>query len=464
MIEGLKYALPKPDAGWRLLLFMLIIMFALFSSIITLCFPAFAKIIIVIIILLGILVIIRLSFLQLLLLITVIPSILPSFYVKISNIAFTLILITAVFWIIFSSDRYKYRWYRNSKLEIISSLYLFFAISMLLSSLYNSTSVVLCVFEIIRYIFYGGLILVSYYLMKDIKDIKKVLWTGLVVAVVIAFYSYKTAIDMGVGNAIMRYGIGIMRQSVSVFVNSNSIATLITFPMPLLISYIMYSNDKTRIKYCWIAFLFLAIPWFSLNSRANYLYLFTVYCILAIFHPKRNMHILVILSVILVITGIIVFNLFPILSMLLRLESGVTYRDSLWKAAIKMIQESPLLGKGPGYFEQYKFYYMDPEAGRAIVGNWQGVATHSFLIQRGVEMGLPAIIVQVFIWLYPIISFVKNAKYVESSNYKYLYLAGGAMWIGLICRSIMDTGGSVVGLLLLPLIFRIPELVHNKDD
>lgn len=463
MVEKLKSVLLRPDLNWGLFFTILLIMFGLTSGIAALFFPDFAKALIAILILCGLIVIIRLNFLQLLLLITIVPSILPSLYVNISNIIFSLILIVALFWINFISDNVKHRWHRNRQLELISLLYVFYAVNILLSSLYNSISMGTAVFEMSRYILYGGLILISYNLMNDISDIKKVMWIGLAVAVVISFYSYWTVFNMGIGNAIMMYGLGAMRQSVSAFVNSNSLATIITFPLPVLIAYIMYSYDRTKIKYSWIILIFLAIPWVSLNSRANYLYLFSVYCILIIYHPKRKNHFLLILTIVLFVTGLIVFDLIPILSMLLRIEGGVTYRDTLWKAAIRMIQESPLLGKGPGFFEQYKFYYMDPEVGRAVVGNWQGIETHSFLLQRGVEMGLLAIIVQVFIWFYPIISFVRNAKKMASSKYNYLFLSGGAMWIGLICRSLMDTGGSIIGLLLLPLIYRIPELIQNEE-
>jgi O-antigen ligase len=432
------------------------------SCIATLWNPYLAALLIQITLFIAFLIVIRIHILQFLLLITIIPGVFPADFVRIANFAFSATVIVSLFWIASHIGLGYSHWKRNRSVELLVAINFLFALNMFFSSMYNSTNWLLTIIETTRFILYSGLIAVSYYFMNNFRVIQKVMWTGLAIAIPVAAFSFKTAMDMGMGQSIMKYGVALMRQTVAGFVNPNALATLIAFPMPILLAYLMFRDGKNRKMLCLIILTFLAMAWLSLNSRANYVYLFTAFLTLTMFHKSRKKYLVTLMILIALCIILIATDAFPLLTMLLRLEGGVTYRDSLWKAAMRMVVESPLLGKGPGFFDQFKFHYMDPEAGRSIVGIWRGVAPHSVLVMRAVDMGIIAVIIQIFFWVLPIVSLVKNAKGLKNSEYYYLYLASGAMWAGLVFRSLTDTGGSVIGMLLLPVIYRIPQLTKNQ--
>jgi O-antigen ligase len=462
MIDRNYLAAVMPPGAGNMPFVLAISVAGLLSCIAALWMPSMAVKLIQIIVICAFMMLIRIHILQFLLILTLVPGLFPADFVGFANIAFSSALILTLFWIAALIGLGHDRWERNKSVELFMAINFLFAFNMFFSSLYNSTELTIAIIEASRFILYAGLIVTSYYLMNNFRIIEKLMWTGLAIAIAVAAFSYKTALDMGLGGSILKYGAALMRQTVSSAVNPNTLATVITFPMPVLLAYLMFSNKKSKKTLLLGVFMFLAIAWISLNSRANYVYLFTAFLALVVFHNNRKKYLLILIAIAAILIFLILIDAVPLLTMLLRLEGGVTYRDSLWKAALRMVAESPLLGKGPTFFNQFKFQYMDPDAGRAIVGIWQGVAPHSVPVLRAVEMGIFAVIIQIIFWILPVFSLAKNAKKINQSEFYYLYLAAGAMWIGLIFRSLMDTGGSVIGMLLLPVIYRIPELTKNQ--
>jgi O-antigen ligase len=200
-----------------------------------------------------------------------------------------------------------------------------------------------------------------------------------------------------------------------------------------------------------------------LNSRGSYLFTFAAFLALAMFHNRRNRFLLTIAGLFIAAYVVFATNVFPIFKILLRLENALTYREDLWDAAFRMIAESPVFGKGPDYFARFKYLYMDPGFGRFMIGAMSGLTPHNVLLYRAVDLGIPAVLVQLFLWIFPIMIFIKNSKFVKHSKYYYLYLACGAIWIGIIVRSMFDTGNNVVGMFALIIFLRMPKMIRDLE-
>ena len=139
------------------------------------------------------------------------------------------------------------------------------------------------------------------------------------------------------------------------------------------------------------------------------------------------------------------------------------YRGDLWSAAVRMINESPVLGKGFGFFDRFRFQYVDPGVGRIVIGSTGAISPHNMLLQKAVDLGIGASVALLFTWLLPIFYIVKNVKLLRQSQHFYLFAAFGAILVGSEVRDMFETGGTVLKIVLTAMIFKMPDLMKSDQ-
>jgi O-antigen ligase len=425
--------------------------------------PALAMNLVIVIFAISCILLFRIHVLQLVLISTMLPMILPFISQDMASIVISVLVTLSLSWIIgriaLGYGRLEHGWI----IDIIIAFNIFFAINALVSTSYNSIFTIFAISEALKFIFYAGLLLIIYHYMNNISITQRLILTVIFASLLIATYCYYLASSViGIKGFLMLGGMGMHGLSIGLS-NANTISMVIANSIPILLAYIMFGHNKRKKLLCFLIFLYLLIIILPLNSRGTYLFIFTASFALIIFHNRRRRYLIIIAG--LFVAGYIVMatNIFPILKLLLRLENALTYREDLWKAAFRMIAESPVLGKGPDYFMRYKFIYMDPSIGRFMIGSMGGLSPHNVLLLRAVDLGITAMLIQLFLWVFPIIIFIKNIKFVRYSQYFYLYLASGAIWIGIIFRSLFDTGNNVFGMIMLVTMLRMPIMLKKSS-
>jgi len=452
--------IPDKEQNFKIVTFALFL--GLISCIVTVLGPTLALLSIILLLLILSIFFFKIHILQILFLTTIIPLILPAGFEKLTNFAFAIEVIVSISWILMLVALGYGHLEHNRSLHILIAINLLFALNMFISSVYNSTFSILAIKEVVRYIFYAGLIVIFYHFMSNMRVLMKLMWTAVAASFIIATYSYILAFSTGIGTFLAYGGTFLHGMSMGLS-NSNTVATAIANPIPILLAYIMF-KEKERNKWPYIALaLFLIIIWLSWNSRASYVFLFSAFMTLLLFHRHRWKYYSIIIVAAIGGYILIMADVFPLLDLFLRLEGGMTYRDVFWKAALRMFSESPLLGKGPGFFDHFKYIYMEPSVGRMMAGTLQSVSPHNVLIMRAVDMGFMAVLMQMTFWLLPVFKFAKKIKEIEFSEYKYIYIASLSIWIGIIFRSIFDTGVNVFSIIQLAVIYKMPDLIRKHQ-
>lgn len=350
----------------------------------------------------------------------------------------------------------------------IAGFFLLLGFIAFLSMIVNARFTSRGILETIRYFSLCPLFLILYFFMKDKIMISKMLATVMFISIFFAFYSYWIVYNMGLKGFLI-YGITSLHGVHTELGNANSLAMIIGYSLPVLLSYMMFGKNKMKKPYVFLGVLFLIIIWFLCNSRSSYVYLFFSIILLISFHKKRLRYFaLILLSIIL---GAVFLSSLPILQDILRLESGLSLREELWKTAVEMIKDNPILGTGPGSYGEAKYYYMVPSKARNILGVTLGLSPHNLILAKASDLGIGAVVIILAFWFYVLYFLIKHEKDMRNSDYYYLYLASGAIFIGLIFRSIFEIGNmignarlneNILTLFFVALIFRLPTLI--KDD
>lgn len=347
----------------------------------------------------------------------------------------------------------------NSFLKNVISLMLFSAAAWsILSIIYNSAFTLHSAFESFRLLISWVTFLAFCFLIDSKVKVKRVLILSIIASILIGIYGYLVLYNMGLISFVI-HGIGALRGAKGWTSNTNAIAYLIAFPFPVLISYILFGGTR-RYKQASFAILTAFFPiWLLLNARSTYLFLIIAMFVLMLLHKRRWLMITTFSALILV--GVIVLVNIPIISDLLRIEDGVTYRTEIWAAAIEMVRESPVFGKGPGAFDKIKYYYMDIYT-RAIFGAKQEFSSHNLFLLRASELGLMGAISVIIFWIASIIAIIKSVKIVRGTDLFPFFAGCSAIFVGMIFRSFFESGGNYLGFMALAIILNAP-LLTGRD-
>jgi len=328
------------------------------------------------------------------------------------------------------------------------------------------------ILEVIRFFSLCPLFLIMFSFLKDVSVIKKIAATIIFVNLSITAYSYILLFDLGLQGFVLQ-GITAMHGYFEGFVNPNSMAMMICYSLPIIVAYLLFNKEKMiKNRYVYFCLVFIILIWLLWNSRSSYIYVFVSVVVLMGFHKKRKIfYSIIIFSG---IAAILSLNYIPFAKDILRIESGLSLRESLWDSAINMFVQNPFFGTGPSSFSSIGYYYNESIIAKSIIGMGFGGGAHNLILQKMAELGFLSILIIIFCWFFMIYQFVKNHKMMRDSKYYYLYLAAFASIIGLIVRSAFESGDLIGGGQLISnfipffyfaLILRLPEFRKaNTED
>jgi len=348
--------------------------------------------------------------------------------------------------------------------HVVASLLVIFATIALISSVLNARFNDRALMEVIRYCSLVFLFLIFSYFINSTRMVKKVLLFILTFSFFVACYSYLLLLKMGLKGFLV-FGISSFHGVYSFFGNANSLAMNISYAMPVVLAYVMFNKDKRKKIRAAVLFLFLFAVWFLCNSRSSYVYLFFSVLFLVLFHKYRRKYLALVLTIIIV--GWLSVSQVQIVRDLLRLEAGLSLRDQLWKTAVEMIKARPLIGLGPGSYDEMKFYFMVPSIARDLAGTTVGGAAHNLYLTKTAELGIFATLTLIALLIFTFRTFVKMERMMRLNPYYFLYLGSGAVIFGLVFRSFFEIGNligsarineNILTLAFLALIFKLPEL------
>jgi O-antigen ligase len=322
--------------------------------------------------------------------------------------------------------------------------------------------------EVTRYISLVALFLILFHFISDLDKLKNAVWVIITISILTAIYSYYLVFDMGIKTFLLS-GISAFHSLHGGLGNANSLAFLIGISIPIIFSHLLYSRQKNKL-FSVILLIFLFIIWLLCNSRSSYVYLLVSVIFIFFFHRKRRLY----LGISIIIASIIFVLIFisPVIQQLVRLESGLSHRDELWKGAFRMFTNSPFIGMGPLSFNDFKFYYVDAGIAREICAYQFGGAAHNLYLTKAAELGIFSVIIIFALWGYITWYFFANRKHIQKQPLNYLYIACGAIFTGLMFRSIFEIGGligngrlgeNLLPLLIVAMIIRIPMLYKNGE-
>jgi putative inorganic carbon (hco3(-)) transporter len=229
--------------------------------------------------------------------------------------------------------------------------------------------------------------------------------------------------------------------------NVNAAGGIYAILIPL--SYTLYLSEKQKNK----ALLFLAIlivlsiGLIISNSRAAFLSLFISFFI---FFSVYNRKVLLGLALVVMLTMflILITPLYESISLLLRIEDGLSYREPLWEMSISVIRDNYLLGTGPGAFGSHIFSNFP-----VLLDSWEGLniinlnevtsganPSHNFFMLFLSDMGILGLITSIFIFYLFIKISLENLTFFKSKKDLYLFnLVNISIAGGLFVRAFFDS-------------------------
>jgi O-antigen ligase len=355
---------------------------------------------------------------------------------------------------------------KNKIILLLTIISLLSLISLFYNSAYNTDSVL----EVIRSFSLIFLFLIIYEYMTNMHLVIKLLNTILFVSTLAAIYSIYLMITQGL-KAIVIGEISMLHGVMSGLGNANDMAITVGFSLPILFAYLFHKKEQIKKKYTLSLAMLLFIVCVLLNSRATYIYIFIALLVIIISHKKRRFYLTLGLLAAIPVTAIILLS--PIFNQLLRLEMGLSLRDHLWKAAIRIFLENPIWGSGPISFNTIKYYYVDPGPAKTIAAHIFGGEAHNLILTKAADYGIFMVLVFILFWIYVISFFIKNVNIMRNSQYYYIFVAAGASFMGLIAKSAFEIGHMIgnarlnenlVPFIYLAVLIKLPLLVRDKES
>jgi len=328
--------------------------------------------------------------------------------------------------------------------SILYFLLLYFS-AMILSSVmskypFAGTGIILqqIAFFVIVYVFYS--------LISDTKDIKNY-FTGiyLVAGIIVAFSIF----------VFFKDGLNLLeiispdRPRVSVITgNIESSTNFFVVSFPLIIgSFLLKKKFPDKVLHVLILCYFTVGLVLMMSRSAIIGIIFSSGIIFYLLNRKRFY------KFITSVAGVVLLFIFypplnELMTIFLRIESGMSARDYLWQMSIDMIKDNPIFGLGPGVYKyemiNYFPYMLNEWWGRLVIylSEVSGGAnlSHNFFLTLFTEMGILGIITAISL---PVI-FIKIGiktinKFKEATDYNYfLIISLFAAGVSIIVRNFFN--------------------------
>lgn len=286
----------------------------------------------------------------------------------------------------------------------------------------------LTTFLFIIYLFYS--------LINNFQSIKTVLFSLFMASAIMAvavFYDFFIY-----GFSLENLFVVSYRAS-GIISNYNATSGFFAVTIPITFT-LLFSNIKRFKKIYLSIFLFIQLmALLSTGSRSAYLAVI-VSSLIILFNINRLVFKRVLfIGLILGIAILFINPLLDTLSLLLRFERGVTFRDKLWEISFSMIKDHFLFGIGPGSYRFEMFNYfpvmLDSFEGKVFITLFENTegrnVSHNFYLMLFSDLGIPGFL---FSLLYPLVlikfinKIIHNVK--KNKNIDYFIIVAIAGTIG----------------------------------
>ena len=299
------------------------------------------------------------------------------------------------------------------------------------------------IFFLIAYIFYS--------LLNSYDDIDLIIKGLVFTCVVLSFGIYYQFITEGfnlfdfVNNSQIRIA-GFNS-------NINASAGVFAAVLPVITSLLFYKKKRIYKAALGLIILFIVVALLLTNSRAAILSII-ISTIILLFQLRRKLFLIsisVILSIILIVYFLEPLSEFLIL--LLRLESGMSFREYYWKLSTNIINDNLIFGIGPGNYRYVMFDYypvmMDSGVSWFMTELQEMLPinnnSHNFYLMFFSDMGILGFVTSLSLPLVFFIISFRTIGQLSVSDGKIYYIILGiiAAGIGLFIRGLFEAIGLI---------------------
>lgn len=232
--------------------------------------------------------------------------------------------------------------------------------------------------------------------------------------------------------------LSLMRMKVGgLFLTANQAGYMFMLAIPFWIAYVLWHPElRTKILSAATAFTIL-VALFLTSARASILGVFVSIFVFAVWKRKLRYCFGIILLVLIIIFSSSALR--DLISIVARVDRGVTSRDLIWANTFEMIKENWVFGIGIGNFsERYEPYLVlawDK-------GFYDRVAhAHNFILSKTVELGMLGFIWVLFFYFIPAKTGFDLLKYARSDRDKAIIYGILATILGLYAHSLFEASG-----------------------
>lgn len=329
---------------------------------------------------------------------------------------------------------FLYIYYFSMIIPTIFSLHFFAGITMIIRQ---------TIFFIIAYIFFS--------FIKDIKYVKAIIISLIVVSLIIALSSIYQFYDGGFN--LVDVALGKRHRIASIISNPLKASTYFILTLPLVLTYGFSNKDKDNKKLFLFISSILIIGLLLIISRSAILVIFLSVMFIIYQLNKSWFKKSIIIMSILTLLFFLIEPLHDSISLLFKIKIGLSQRDYFWEMAFNVIKDNPIIGIGPGSFSYEVFNYspvlLDSWAGRVIIDLYMATEgenpSHNIFLKFVSDMGIPGIVSILYFTLlyFKIVKRTLTKARVGNQEYYLIILAISAAAGSLFIRGLFDSIGIV---------------------
>lgn len=297
------------------------------------------------------------------------------------------------------------------------------------------------IFFIIAYIFFS--------LIKDQEYIRVYLIALVITSFILAFSSIFQFAEGGF--RILDFVLGVRLRVSSIISNTDTTTAFFILTLPLTLTFLFDRNFKDKKPlFLSVSFVILFGLFLIMSRSAILALIFSLLFILYYLYRKWFKKSILTIAILLTLF-IVVGPLNDIMSIIFRIQEGLSQRDHLWNLAFNILRDNWFLGIGPGAYRYEEFNYM-PVLLNSWIGNYMvslniatsgANASHSIYLSFFTDMGIPGIIT---IFYLMILCFVIARRTIKKSmagkrEVYLIVLSISAVLCSMFIRDIFDSIG-----------------------
>ena len=228
------------------------------------------------------------------------------------------------------------------------------------------------------------------------------------------------------------------------FTGQTALAMNLSYVLPVTLSIAIYSSKRISRLFLLFFVMIMMVALFLTFSRAEWV---SVAISTTILLSTTRLGRRIVLALIFLSASIILFSetVQNMLMIIFRVESVLTHRDVLWKAAWDIFKDHPYLGTGPWTYKEYVYNYT-----RVVPGTWLSSivifskgGAHNFYLNSAAQLGVGGIIMSISVFVLYFRKFKGALKVSNRTNFRYLLYPCGAIVAGMFGRSFFQSNGII---------------------